>query len=198
MLNLINLDKINDEDTLEVLRYVRISAEGLNTSLNAYIDAFKKFDMPDENMEQVQFDAIFRKVRNAISALLQRAGAVFRISFTALESIPYNAAYLESIFLNLITNSIKYSRPGVSPVISIVTDNANGEKTFTYTDNGRGFDMKKVGHLIFGLNQKFHGNEDSKGVGLYLVYSHVTNLGGCISVDSKVNQGTTFTIRFRE
>ena len=70
------------------------------------------------------------------------------------------------------------------------------KKKLIYTDNGLGFDMEKVGGLIFKLNQKFHGNEDSKGVGLYLVHEQVTSLGGSIEVDSQVNQGTTFTIRF--
>ena len=66
-----------------------------------------------------------------------------------------------------------------------------------YTDNGLGFDMDKVGDKIFGLNQKFHHNGDSKGVGLYLVYNHIASLGGKISVDSEVDKGTTFTITFK-
>ncbi|NNE78457.1 MAG: HAMP domain-containing histidine kinase, partial [Pricia sp.] len=71
------------------------------------------------------------------------------------------------------------------------------EQTFIFSDNGLGFDLTKVGHLIFNLNQTFHSNEDSKGEGLYLVYNQVTSLGGTISVDSQVNMGTTFTIKFK-
>ncbi|WP_373518982.1 ATP-binding protein, partial [Pricia sp.] len=121
----------------------------------------------------------------------------FKVDFSGMESIQHNAAYMESIFLNLITNSIKYARPDVPPVISIIADQRNDTKTLTYSDNGLGFDMAKVGHLIFNLNQKFHGNKDSKGVGLYLVHNHVTSLGGSISVDSSVNEGSTFTINFK-
>ncbi|MEX2362973.1 MAG: ATP-binding protein [Balneolaceae bacterium] len=39
---------------------------------------------------------------------------------------------------------------------------------------------------------------DSKGIGLYLVYNHITSLGGKITVESKVNKGTTFTLTFRD
>ena len=57
--------------------------------------------------------------------------------------------------------------------------------------------MEKVGSSIFGLHQSFHDNSDSKGIGLYLVQSHLESLGGKITVDSKVNIGTTFTLTFK-
>ncbi|MEQ8533661.1 MAG: ATP-binding protein [Imperialibacter sp.] len=51
---------------------------------------------------------------------------------------------------------------------------------------------------MFGLHQRFHNHSDSKGIGLYLVHSHVTSLGGNIEVESEVNKGTRFTISFNE
>jgi PAS domain S-box-containing protein len=197
MIDLIDLSKINDEDTLEILSFIRLSAEGLKTSLNSFVDAVKQNDISSEKLEEVGFKTILGKVQNSISALIHKADAEFQIDFSGLESVPFNAAYMESIFLNFITNSIKYARTDFSPVISISTDQKHGEKTFTYSDNGLGFDMEKVGHLIFNLNQTFHDNEDSKGVGLYLVNNHVTSLGGSINVDSEVNEGTTYTIKFK-
>ncbi|MFT5251113.1 MAG: signal transduction histidine kinase [Flavobacteriales bacterium] len=57
--------------------------------------------------------------------------------------------------------------------------------------------MDKVKDKIFGLYEKFHDNRDSNGIGLYLVYNHVINLGGRIAVKSKTNEGATFTISFK-
>jgi signal transduction histidine kinase len=57
--------------------------------------------------------------------------------------------------------------------------------------------MDKVKGRIFGLNQKFHEHTDSKGIGLYLVYNHIASLGGSISVESRVDEGTKFIINFR-
>lgn len=197
MVDLIDLSKIDDEDTVEILRFIKLSAEGLNSSLNSFVDTLKQNDHPNEKLEEVCLNTIVQKVQKSISSLIHRAVAKFQIDFSGFESIVFSAAYMESIFLNLITNSIKYARPDVSPNILIRTHHKDGEKTLTYSDNGLGFEMEKVGHLIFNLNQRFHGNEDSKGVGLYLVYNHVTSLGGSISVNSKVNAGTTFTIKFK-
>lgn len=196
MVELIDLSKIDDDDTLQILQFIRLSAEGLNTSLNAYVDALKQSDIQNEQLEEVLFNEIFLKTQKSISSLIQKMNVEFQVDFSGLESIPHKPAYMESIFLNLITNSIKYARPDVPPVISITAHQQNDNKTLTYSDNGLGFNMDKVGHLIFNLNQKFHDNEDSKGVGLYLVHNHVTSLGGSISVDSTVNEGSTFTINF--
>ncbi len=196
MVDLIDLSQIEDEETLTVLQFIRLSAEGLNDSLNAYVDALKRSDTQNGPLEKVYFNEIFDKTQKNISSSIQKMNVEFQLNFSGLESIQHNASYMESIFLNLMTNSIKYSRPNVPPVISITTGQQNGVQTMTYSDNGLGFNMDKVGHLIFNLNQKFHGNEDSKGVGLYLVHNHVTNLGGSISVDSRVNEGSTFKINF--
>lgn len=197
LVNLLDLTKIDDADTKEILSLIKLSAEGLKNTMNAYIDSYSEEDVRDMVLEDVDFKNVFDKVQNSISSLIQRAGAKFHIDFSAMPSVHFKDIYMESIFLNLITNSIKYARPSVPPIISMSTAQENGKKKLTYTDNGLGFDMEKVGSLIFKLNEKFHGNEDSKGVGLYLVHEQVTSLGGSISVDSKVNQGTTFTILFK-
>lgn len=197
MFDLMDLSKIDDEDSLQILSFMRLSVEALKTYLNSSVDEYKQNDISCEKLEMVSFNRIFQNVQKSIGTLIHVARAEFQVDFSDLESILFSTAYMESIFLNFITNSIKYARPDVSPVISITTDQKNGENTFVYSDNGLGFDMDKVGHLIFNLNQRFHANEDSKGVGLYLVYNHVTSLGGSINVASKVNEGTTFTIKFK-
>ena len=196
LVNLIDLTKIDDADTKEILSLIQLSAEGLKDSMNTYIDSYKEGDVLDMEMEEVDFKKAFNKVQNSINSLIERASVKFHIDFSAMTTVNFKDIYMESIFLNLITNSIKYARPSIPPEITIRTIQENGEKKLIYADNGRGFDMEKVGGLIFKLNQKFHSNEDSKGVGLYLVHEQVTSLGGNIEVDSHVNQGTTFTIRF--
>lgn len=198
LIDLIDLDKIQDQDTSKILSYIKLSAEGLNSSLNTYVESFQHKNIAKDSLEIVNFNIIFQKIHSLISSLILKSEAKFHVNFSNLESVLFNRSYMESIFLNFITNSIKYARPNVPLVISIITDKQNGESTFQYSDNGLGFDMDKVGHLVFKLNQGFHDNPDSKGVGLYLVHNHVTSLGGRISVSSKVNEGTTFTIRFHD
>ena len=105
---------------------------------------------------------------------------------------------MESVFLNLLTNAIKYSRSEISPEIKIRSEVGENKDLIIFSDNGLGLDMEKVKDKLFGLHQKFHNFKDSKGIGLYLVHNHVTSLGGKISVESEINQGTTFTLSFRK
>lgn len=193
----LDIDKIDDPEILETLDYMRRATEGLNKSLNKYVDLLSKKDASELELEEVDFKKVLKQVKLSISSLLNNANVTFNVDFSGLTGVQHNVSYMESIFLNLLTNSIKYARPDVAPVISITSRISEGNKQLVYTDNGLGFDMEKFGNKIFGLNQKFHHNGDSKGVGLYLVYSHINSLGGSIAVESEVNKGVTFTITFK-
>ncbi|WP_276167891.1 sensor histidine kinase [Zobellia alginiliquefaciens] len=197
LVDILGLEENNKEETAKILDYIKLSAEGLKTTLDSYVDALKENEVTSIRIDEVCFDEVFQKVKSSISSLIEDSKAKFFLDFSALESVGFNTSYMESIFLNLITNSIKYAKPDVFPEIRITTNQVNGENSFVFTDNGLGFDMDKVGHLVFNLNQRFHGTKDSKGVGLYLVHSHITSLGGSINVDSEVNKGSTFTIKFK-
>ena len=109
-----------------------------------------------------------------------------------------NKSYLESIFLNLMTNSIKYRSTTTQLKITISSKIENDELIISFKDNGIGIDLEKNKDKIFGLYQRFHNHPDSKGLGLYLVKSQVESMGGTITVDSKVGKGTTFTLNFKK
>jgi signal transduction histidine kinase len=147
-------------------------------------------------LEELQFSECFQNVTESLRSLLENTRTKIVTDFSAVSSLHFNKAYLKSIFLNLITNSIKYARPDCDPIIQIRSVVYQGQTQLHFSDNGQGFDMEEVKDRIFGLNQTFHNHSDSKGIGLYLVYSHMTSLGGQITVDSQPNQGTHFTLTF--
>ncbi len=107
----------------------------------------------------------------------------------------YPKAYLESILYNLISNAIKYSNPAVPPVITITTEQEGNMLLLSVKDNGLGIDLAKHGDKIFKLNQVFHANKDSKGIGLHLIKTQIESLGGSITVNSSVNEGSEFIIQ---
>lgn len=198
LVNLIDLNKIDDLETQEILAMMIVSTNGLIDTMNAQIDAFKEIDTAKRPLSKTDLMEVFNKVQHSIGSLIKQSGTEFHIDFSMLPVIWFNPKALESVFLNLITNSIKYCKSGVPPIISLHSTNEDGKCMLRYTDNGIGFDMAKVGHQLFKLNQGHNGGNNSKGVGLYLVHQKVTDNGGSIEVDSKVNQGTTFTITFEE
>jgi len=188
--------KIEDEGVIQFINILKAATDNLRSTLDNYVDVLTQHEVFNIAIEELQFSTCLDNVLQSLRSLIKDSKAVIHIDFSEVETIKFNRAYLESIFLNLITNSIKYAQPHLLPVISITSKKENGIDQLIFTDNGMGFDKGKVKNRIFGFNQKFHSHTDSKGIGLYLVYNHVTSLGGQIAFDSKVNEGTTFVISF--
>lgn len=196
--SLLDISKITDPETIEILNLLKLSTESLNDIMNNYVDSLIQKDNVAVEIEELHLNNTLDTVIYALNSLLDNSKTAIQVDFTKAETIRFNRTYLESIFLNLITNSIKYCKPESFPSISISSTRTDQGTQLIFADDGSGFDMEKVKDKIFGFTQKFHNNENAKGIGLYLIYNHITSLGGRIEVQSRVNEGTTFTITFRD
>ena len=196
---LMDVSKIQDEETIEFINMLKSATESLKDTLNNYVDVLSLKDSLNVHVEELDLNESLNTVLHSLSSLVQHSNVTINTNFSGASTINFNKAYLESIFLNLITNSLKYARPDVPPVITITSRvNNNGIKQVIFADNGLGFDMENVKDKVFGFHQKFHHHHDSKGIGLYLVYNHITSLGGQIVLESKLNMGAKFTISFKD
>lgn len=198
ILSLIDLSTVQNKETLEFFRLIKTSTEKLQETLLAQVKYLKEKESLQVEIEEMSIKDSLSRVVDSISALIKDSNTSVKADFSDFDIIPFHKPYLDSILLNLITNSIKYARPDITPFISIRTTIEEGRQKLIYSDNGIGIDMEKVGDKIFGFNQTFHKRSDGQGIGLYLVYTHITSMGGRISVQSKVNEGITFTIVFAE
>lgn len=196
--NLIDISTIKDEETLELIGLLKQATNNLKETLDNYVDDLHQQDTLEIKTEELNIRDVLDSVIKSIHSFIQDSNTTFRVILDDFETITFNRSYLESIFLNLITNSIKYAHPDRNPVISITGKTDNDNKRLKFSDNGIGFDSDKLQGKVFGLRQTFHDHAESKGIGLYLVYNHITNLGGKISVESEVDEGTTFTLTFND
>lgn len=197
-LELIDFSKIDDPNTLELMEILKLSGEYLKKTLNNYVDALSEKQNSMSQIEDVYLLDCLNNVLSSINSLIKKTKTKLTYDFSKVDMVKFNKAFMESVFLNLITNSIKYAKPGSHPKISIVTEETDRDNMLIFIDNGLGFDMDRVKGKIFGFQQSFHNHQDSKGIGLYLVYNHVTSLGGQINVESKINEGTKFIISFKK
>jgi len=127
---------------------------------------------------------------------VRQAGAKVSIVVDKTIEIEYDQAYLESILLNLLTNSIKYRNQQNPLVINITAKDYKDEIILEIQDNGMGIDLDLHGQKLFGMYKTFHGNGDARGIGLFLVKNQIEAMGGNISVESSPGVGTTFKIEF--
>lgn len=106
-------------------------------------------------------------------------------------------AYLDSILINFITNGIKYKSSGRKSTISLSASKKENFIVLKVEDNGLGINLTKNGDKLFGMYKTFHGNQDARGIGLFITKNQVEAMGGKIEVESEVNKGTIFNIYFK-
>lgn len=109
--------------------------------------------------------------------------------------IQANRQSIKVILQNLIDNAIKFTKSVHSPEIIIGSTRQDAACLLTIQDNGIGFDMN-YGEKIFEIFQRLNFPEEypGTGVGLALVKKAIDRLGGRITVDSKIGEGTTFSV----
>ncbi len=170
----------------------------LTSTLNTLMLALKiESEDFEEDLETICFEDMLYKTKEILSGEIINSGSIIKSDFSKCPQIRYKRIYLESIFLNLIGNAIKYRSQSRTPEIYIESALTHeGKAVLTFKDNGLGIDLKRHGHKLFGLNKVFHRHPDAKGVGLFLTKTQIKAMGGNISASSKVNEGTTFTINF--
>lgn len=148
-----------------------------------------------EKREPVKIPTLINDIKVTISDQLTKTQTTI-VGHYATEEIMIQKSYLFSVLFNLISNSIKYRRENVSPVIEIKTFTEKDKIKLVVQDNGVGIDMEKYQQQVFGLYKRFHTHVEGKGMGLFMVKTQVEAMGGTITVKSTVNQGTVFTMEF--
>ncbi|MBK8396815.1 MAG: PAS domain S-box protein [Leptospiraceae bacterium] len=198
LINLLEDIKINDEALSEILEGFKISTNHLNDTVEDLIQILLIKDNKPKYQSQVPFNEVLQKVLFQIKKLINAANPDIEYNFSDAPSILFNSIYLESIFLNLLTNAIKYRSPSRNLKIFVRSKKVEQEIHLEFQDNGIGINLDRHKEKIFGLYQRFHKNTDSKGIGLFLIKSQLEALGAKIEVESKVDVGTKFLIKFKD
>jgi len=122
------------------------------------------------------------------------AQAVIKTDFAAAPTVKTIRPYMDSILYNLISNAIKYRVPDRPPIIVLQTSFQDDFICLKVCDNGLGIDLALYRNKLFTLYSRFHDHVEGKGLGLYLVKSQLSAVGGKIEVESKLYEGTTFFV----
>jgi two-component system, sensor histidine kinase and response regulator len=101
---------------------------------------------------------------------------------------------LRQVWINLISNAVKYSSKNRQPRISVSGCQVEAENHYSVRDNGVGFNMDYA-QKLFGVFQRLHRNDEfsGTGVGLAIVHRVVTRHGGRVWAEGRVNDGAVFT-----
>jgi light-regulated signal transduction histidine kinase (bacteriophytochrome) len=111
-----------------------------------------------------------------------------------LSSVECDPQLMKQVFVNLVSNAVKFTQSRRPAVIEIGHDHKGKETVFWIKDNGVGFDMKYADKL-FGVFQRLHLQEEFEGTGVGLANVHriIHKHGGRIWANASLGAGATFS-----
>jgi PAS domain S-box-containing protein len=195
LINLLN-EQSSVEDYRLIFEKLKNVSSNLGETMNDLMDTLRVKKETRIDRMSIRFKEVLDKIIQSLEGELIRAEASITFHFDDVPTIEYSKSYIESIILNLLSNAIKYRSPDRKLVIHFETRMNGKSVELRVSDNGLGIDMDRHADKLFGLHKTFHGNNEARGVGLFLIKTQVEALGGSIRAESQVGRGTTFFITF--
>ncbi len=195
-LELIENDSLSPKEIKVVLNDLAISVYKLDDVIKDINTILNNKHEISEQKELINFTDLVNTIFTSLDSSINKNGISLSLDFDEIDEIYSIKAIIQSIFFNLIINSITYRNPELPLVLEIKSYREDKKIILIFKDNGLGIDLDKNGEKVFGLYQRFHTHIMGKGMGLYMVKSQLESIGGRISLRSKPNVGSEFTLEF--
>ena len=184
---------LNDEGK-QYLNYIVEASIRMEQLINDLLN-FSRLGRKNIDLHPISLTKLINKVHLDFVQKLEEIGGHFTVN-EKLPEIFGDGSLLQQIFSNLIENAITYRRTEVPLEIGIQCEEFADGYTLKVSDNGIGI-PEEHWEKIFNIFQRLHSEEQypGTGIGLATVRKAVSMLNGKISVESAVNEGSTFIIK---
>lgn len=186
-----------DEEGTQIIDYISLSAKQLRTFVDSLLSFYRGDQIAFEKVNELNFTEF---VQGLISILeLPKQNCIFNYPLNSIR-IKTSEIALKQIFMNLITNAIKYNNKDEIIIDIAVSEDAHFYH-FSISDNGIGIDrenQEKIFELFKHLDTRDRFGNYGTGIGLATVKKLVEKNGGSIKIESVKNEGTTFKFSFKK
>jgi hypothetical protein len=181
--------KLNDKERHHVNR-IKESSKKMGQLIDDLL-LFSRIGRTEMRKTLVDLDALLKEVLQQLQPELSNRNVQWTIH--SLPQTPGDLNLLRQVWINLIANAIKYSRPRDPAKIEIAAAVRDREIIFQIRDNGVGFNMKYA-HKLFGVFQRLHAESqfEGTGIGLANVRRIIQKHGGRTWAEGKEEAGATF------
>src|SRR5690349_791889 len=190
-----------DNSAINYINRIQNAAVRMQTLISDIL-AFSRINNEKDTFVNYNLNLILQEAIDELDSTIQEKKASFEIQ--ELPAIDVNPGLMRPLFENLLSNALKYSKKEETPVINIrseiITATTSNKEPVQYCriyvqDNGIGFDQQYA-EQIFDMFRRLHVHSEFEGtgIGLTLCKKIVEKHNGFISVQSKVNKGSTFII----
>jgi len=192
---LINIcDTTDDANELkQLMNMMKTRVKKLYTFIDEII-SFARNTRTEIQKEDVKLFELANEVVNNAQYREQAATIDFRIDIAESDQIYTDASRLNIVLNNLVDNAIKYHRHNQrGKYITIKGKSIRSTYKIEVSDNGQGI-PDQAQSKIFDMFFRASDNSNGSGLGLFIVKDMIERIGGSIRLDSKLGEGTTFTI----
>lgn len=182
-------DKLDDQGKHYLQRVMANAAfmEQLITDLLALSRTIRQA----QKAERLDTDGVVQEVLDQCQETIRKRGVSVKIH-SPLPPVVFDPTQLRQVFLNLLTNGIKFMGAQSAPLIEIGGREGDGFAEYYVKDNGIGIDPR-YHDLVFGIFQRLKDVEvEGTGVGLAIVKKIIDAVQGKIWIESEKGKGTTF------
>lgn len=189
----------------EYLVKIQAAAQRMRTLIDDLL-MFSSINKSEKVFELSDLNLLLENAKQELMELIEEKKAIIQfLPLPTLKAIPFQ---IQQLLINLIGNSLKYSKPNIAPIIDITCEKVTAkdypmlktdEKRIFYkiaiTDNGLGFDQQYAESIFIVFHRLHHTTEYSgTGIGLAICKKIVENHGGFILAEGKPDTGATFTM----
>ncbi|MGF7119118.1 PAS domain-containing sensor histidine kinase [Methanobacterium oryzae] len=179
-----------DSDADEFMNYTVDAAIRMKQMIQDLLE-YSRVSTPTEDFKLVNTEEILKNVLFDLKTIIDNNNA--KITYDKLPKVEGDKDQLTRVFLNLISNAIKFRKPDESPKIHISCRKEDNEYIFSVQDNGIGIE-KDYYNRIFTIFQRLHTLDEfhGSGIGLSISKKIIERHGGRIWVESSFGVGSTF------
>lgn len=182
-----------DDKGSEFITYITDAANRMQELLDSLL-SYSRVTSKARPFKQVDLNAVVASVLDDMQLVINEKSA--KVECKTLATLDADGVQLRQLFQNLLSNSLKYSRAGVSPLVCIAGEPAAPDSyRITFTDNGIGFEQQYASQ-IFEVFKRLHGRGayPGTGMGLAIVRKIVDRHGGSILAYGNPGIGSSFEI----
>jgi len=196
ILNLYELAECGDEKEsyVQLLSKVGVALNQTLFDLNEVVSIQANTDLI---VEPLLVSDYLKMTLDLLQVQIQKKKAIIRQEIPEEMLVNFNAAYMESVLLNFLSNALGFSDHQRTPEILISGTHEDGHWVLEISDNGIGIDMDRHGEQLFGMYKTFTDSPKSRGIGLFITKNQMDAMGGWVTVESMVDVGTTFKLHFK-
>ena len=183
----------SDKERTELISKIKPVTQHLNEIFNELVESLQVKQDTEIEKDVVDLQRTFNNTVRFFETELSKNDIEIICDFKT-PTIFFPQKYADSMFLNLISNSIKYrvkSRKTRIRISSVVEDQ---DTILTFEDNGLGINLELHKDKIFKIRKVFHEHPDAKGFGLFMTKTQIEAMGGKIWVESEPNVGSKFYV----